>query len=111
VLGGCAGQFEKQSIAIGNVPGLPDFQSSEERLCVRRVLAAAFQRCDQLPLVSDIPFTMMETAFGFVQELLYRGAVHTVSLQPNRRRGVALIAPVATLRLHPSLINWGVLPM
>jgi hypothetical protein len=64
---GCTGQ--EQSIPIGNVPCLPDFQSPEARLCLWRILAAAFQRCDQLPLVCDVPFTAMETAFGFLQEL------------------------------------------
>jgi hypothetical protein len=96
-LGGCAGQFEEQSIPIGDVPGLPDFQSPEKRLCVRRVLPAAFQCSDQLALVSDVPLTMMETAFGFVQELLYRGAVHGGSLQPNDAKAVFRMAPASTM--------------
>src|SRR5450755_2717358 len=47
-------QFLEQSIPIDNVPCLPAFQLTEQRLCGGHVVSASLQHCDLLPSSASV---------------------------------------------------------
>jgi hypothetical protein len=62
------------------VPCLPAFQPPEKRVCVGRVVSGSLQRSDHLTLMSDVSFSAVEKAVGFLKELFQGNAVHVGSL-------------------------------
>jgi hypothetical protein len=47
-------QFLEQSIPIDDVPCLPAFQLTEQRLCGGHVVSASLQHCDLLPSSASV---------------------------------------------------------
>jgi hypothetical protein len=51
---GMVSQFLEQSIPVDNVPCLPAFQLTEQRLCGGHVVSASLQHCDLLPSSASV---------------------------------------------------------